>query len=132
MESDCGGREIRALIVDDSAVMRMIHEDMLGTVGVKKKEVAQNGKEAIDIILHNSPKTFDLILMDLDMPIMNGIEATRALRSMGVQSKIAGVSGRSSVEAQEFMDAGLDYYQQKPLTIAKLSQIIHDIHQFHI
>ncbi|KAJ7980491.1 two-component response regulator ARR22-like [Quillaja saponaria] len=66
--------------------------------------------------------------MDKDMPIMNGIEATKKLREMGIHSKIAGVSTRSMErEVQEFMEAGLDDYQQKPLTIAKLISILHNI-----
>lgn len=66
------GREIRALVVDDDIVNRKIHEKLLNSVGVRKLEVVRNGKEAVDI--HYLGQTFDLILMDLDMPIMNGIE----------------------------------------------------------
>ncbi|KAK7336952.1 hypothetical protein VNO77_17506 [Canavalia gladiata] len=119
--------QLTALIVDDDLVIRMIHQKMLNSVGVKNK-VAENGKEAVDI--HHSGQSFDLILMDLDMPVMNGIEATKELRSMGIHSMIAGVSARS-VEAQieEFIEAGLDQYLEKPLTVAKLASIIHKINE---
>lgn len=55
-------------------------------------------------------------------------QATKKLRSMGIDSMIAGVSARS-VEAhkQEFMEAGLDHYLEKPLTTAKLTSIINKI-----
>ncbi|XP_061341458.1 two-component response regulator 24-like [Gastrolobium bilobum] len=118
-------RQLTALVVDDDMMVRIIHRKMLNSVGVEN-EVVENGKEALDI--HRSGQNFDLILMDMDMPIMNGIEATKKLRSMGIHSMIAGVSTRS-VEAQvrEFMEAGLDDYLEKPLTIAKLTSIIHKI-----
>lgn len=65
-------KEIRALVVDDDVVNRMIHEKMLKSVGVTKLEVVSNGQQALDI--HSSGHSFDLILMDLDMPIMDGIQ----------------------------------------------------------
>ncbi|KAE9585508.1 hypothetical protein Lal_00017955 [Lupinus albus] len=121
---------LTALIVDDDMIVRMIHQRMLNSVGVKN-EAVENGKEAID--LHNSGQSFDLILMDIDMPVMNGIEVTKKLRSMGIDSMIAGVSARYIDEhTQEFIEAGLDEYLEKPLNIAKLTSIIHRINKFHI
>ncbi|KAJ1387223.1 Signal transduction response regulator, receiver domain [Sesbania bispinosa] len=117
--------KLTALVVDDDTMVRMVHGKMLNSVGVKI-QVVENGKEAIDI--HHSGQSFDLILMDMDMPIMNGIEATKELRSMGIHSMIAGVSA-NCVEAHKraFMEAGLDDHLEKPLTIAKLTSIIHKI-----
>ncbi|TKY62272.1 Transcription factor PIF1 [Spatholobus suberectus] len=103
-------RQLTTLIVKDDMVIRMIHQKMLNSVGVKNVAV-ENGKEAVDI--HSSGQNFDLILMDRDMPVMNGIEATKKLRSMGIQSMISGVSTRS------------DDYLEKPLSLAKLTLIIH-------
>ncbi|KAI4300113.1 hypothetical protein L6164_033527 [Bauhinia variegata] len=119
------GAQLTALVVDDDMVNQKIHQRLLNSVGVKNKTVG-NGKEAVDI--HCSGQSFDLILMDMDMPIMNGIEATKKLRAMGIHSTIAGISTRS-VEAQvnEFKEAGLDDYQEKPLTLDKLNSILHKI-----
>ncbi|XP_015968018.1 two-component response regulator 24 [Arachis duranensis] len=115
--------KLTALVVDDDRMVRIIHGKMLNSVGVKN-QVVQNGKEAINV--HLSGQTFDLILMDLDMPIMNGIEAIKELRSMGICSTIAGVSARSmESHIQEFMEAGLDEYLEKPLNISKLTSFIH-------
>ncbi|KAJ9169711.1 hypothetical protein P3X46_017871 [Hevea brasiliensis] len=117
--------KITALVVDDDTTNRTIHRRLLQNLGIENQEV-RNGKEAID--LHCSGRNFDLILMDMDMPIMNGIEATKQLRAMGIRSTIAGVSTRSMEErVQEFMEAGLDDYQEKPLTSAKLISILHKI-----
>ncbi|KAJ4849158.1 Two-component response regulator 24 [Turnera subulata] len=117
------GTKITALVVDDDTTIRVIHQRLLKNLGIEN-QVAKNGQEAVDI--HSSGKYFDLIIMDMDMPILNGIEATKKLRAMGIHSMIAGVSSRSmEEEVQEFMEAGLDDYQEKPLTTAKLITILH-------
>ncbi|KAJ4728382.1 two-component response regulator ARR22-like [Melia azedarach] len=117
--------KIRALVVDDNKVNQTIHHRLLQSLGIEN-QVVVNGKEAVDV--HSSGKYFDLILMDMDMPVMNGIEATKKLRAMGIRSTIAGVSTHSQdKEKKEFMEAGLDDYQEKPLTTAKLVSILHKI-----
>jgi len=63
--------KLTALVVDDNIINRKIHQKMLNKFGVKSQGV-ENGKEAVDI--HWRGQKFDLILMDMDMPIMNGIE----------------------------------------------------------
>ncbi|RDX63127.1 Two-component response regulator ARR22, partial [Mucuna pruriens] len=119
--------QLTALIVDDDTMIRMIHRKMLNKVGVKN-EAVKNGKEAVEI--HRSGQRFDLVLMDWDMPVMNGIEATKTLRSMGINSVIVGVSTHSTrAHIQEFMEAGVDDYLEKPLTSDKLTSIIHMINE---
>ncbi|XP_027349098.1 two-component response regulator 24-like [Abrus precatorius] len=116
---------LTALVVDDNILNRKIHQEMLKSAGVKNQGV-KNGKEAVDIHCHG--QRFDLILMDMDMPIMNGIEATKELRLMGVRSMIVGVSSHSrEAEIRKFMEAGLDDYQEKPLNPAKFSSILNRI-----
>ncbi|XP_039043780.1 two-component response regulator 24-like [Hibiscus syriacus] len=108
LEGGTGGRKsnkMTALVVDDNMVNRTIHHRLLDNLGIENEAVV-NGTEAVDI--HCSGKTFDLILMDMDMPVMNGIEATRRLREMGIRSMIAGVSTQSMErEVEEFMETGL-------------------------
>ncbi|KAI6694492.1 hypothetical protein NL676_022202 [Syzygium grande] len=103
----------------------MIHHQLLNILRIEN-HVVGNGKEAVEI--HSSGKKFDLILMDRDMPVLNGIEATRKLQDMGIRSTITGVSSHSlSKERQEFIEAGLDDYQEKPLTAAKLLSVVSKI-----
>ncbi|XP_054800945.1 two-component response regulator 24-like [Prosopis cineraria] len=127
MEGDNSARrELTALVVDDQEMLRKIHETMLNRVGVRNVEAVNNGKEAVDI--HRAGRSFDLILMDLDMPVMSGVEATRELRAMRVRSKIAGVSTRiDEARVQEFMEAGIDVFIDKPLTSDKLSSLLRHI-----
>ncbi|KAI4326400.1 hypothetical protein MLD38_031721 [Melastoma candidum] len=120
-----GSREVKALVVDDNRINQMLHHKLLDNLGVKN-QVVGNGKEAVDI--HVSGKQFDLILMDIDMPVMNGIEATRKLRDMGIRSVITGVSSHTLDHVkQEFIEAGIDEYHEKPLTSAKLLSILKQI-----
>ncbi|KAK4573339.1 hypothetical protein RGQ29_031343 [Quercus rubra] len=117
--------KITALVVDDDTINQMFHHRLLDNLGIRN-QVVRNGKEAIDV--HCSGKNFDLILMDMEMPVMNGIEATRKLRAMGIRSMIAGVSTNTR-EREKFMEAGLDDYQEKPLTTSKLVSILHKVHK---
>ncbi|AET03172.1 putative histidine kinase response regulator and transcription factor RR-A-type family [Medicago truncatula] len=119
--------KLTALVVDDDAMTRRIHQMTLSNLGVNNTCV-KNGKEAVEI--HQYGKKFDLILMDKDMPEMNGTEATKQLRLMGISSTIVGVSSHSMEEKEivvKFMEAGLDEYLEKPLDKAKLNSILHAV-----
>ncbi|KAK9090431.1 hypothetical protein Sjap_023608 [Stephania japonica] len=118
-------KNLTALVVDDSKMHRMIHKKLLATLGVESQE-AENGKEAVDICL--SGKAFNLILMDYDMPVMDGREATKLLRENGVNTMILGITARSREwEREEFMAAGLNDCQEKPLTRAKLLSALQEV-----
>uniref|UniRef100_M1DE06 Extra response regulator n=1 Tax=Solanum tuberosum TaxID=4113 RepID=M1DE06_SOLTU len=83
---------------------------------------AKNGQEAV--IAHHIGACFDLIMMDLDMSVMNGRQETMELRDMHVDSLIVGMTSREKEEEEKlFVDVGLDYYYQKPLTI----DVVHDL-----
>ncbi|KAH0899996.1 hypothetical protein HID58_049564 [Brassica napus] len=121
--------KLTALVVDDNFVNQSVHHKLLDRLGIKN-DVVSNGQEAVDV--HCSGRNYDLILMDMDMPIMNGIQATRRLREMGIESKIAGVTTRAEEEeVKEFMEAGLNDFQEKPLTISKLVSILHNL-EFYV
>jgi CheY-like chemotaxis protein len=76
MATSNGRTKITALVVDDDRIIKTIHSKLLSKLGIEN-QVATNGEEAVD--LHCSGKKFDLIVMDRDMPIMNGIEVYRIL-----------------------------------------------------
>ncbi|KAJ4842206.1 hypothetical protein Tsubulata_005853 [Turnera subulata] len=110
------------LIVDDCSVIRTIHKMFMTNLGMEV-QVANDGKEAIE--LHRSGASFELILMDMEMPIMNGPEATRELRATGVNSPIIGITSCTSEPAiRVFMEAGLNDCVEKPLTIEKISHFL--------
>ncbi|KAJ6858293.1 two-component response regulator 24-like [Populus alba x Populus x berolinensis] len=113
-----GKNNFTMLVVDDDTVVRMVHKMLVTSLGLKVQEV-KNGKEAVD--LHINGASFDLILMDMEMPILNGPTATRELRAMGVKSIIVGVTSHTSESIhKDFMEAGLNHCVAKPMTIAKI------------
>ena len=71
---------LHVLLVDDNSVNRMLGRKLLGRIGITVEE-AENGEEACKFIEAAEPGKFNLILMDIQMPVMNGYEATDRLRS---------------------------------------------------
>ena len=111
-------KKIRALIVDDSSVMRKIVERSLRQAGLELTEVreAGNGAEALGVVQENP---VDLILCDINMPVMDGLEFVRQLQSMdnakGVPVVMITTEGSEShvVQALSFGARG---YIRKPFT----------------
>jgi signal transduction histidine kinase/HPt (histidine-containing phosphotransfer) domain-containing protein len=73
-------REAKVLVVDDQLFNREVAEGLLAVVGITPR-MAGNGQEALDLLLEAGPGAFDLVLMDIRMPVMDGLSATRELRS---------------------------------------------------
>ncbi|KAI9398356.1 hypothetical protein POPTR_003G172866v4 [Populus trichocarpa] len=113
------GNNYSVLVVDDDRDARDTIQRYTMPVGTEKHRAmefqeAKNGKEAV--YLHLAGASFDLIIMDDQMPIMTGIQATQLLRKMGVKSQIVGVTSES--DQQAFIDAGLNTCIRKPRSLA--------------
>ena len=112
----------RVLIADgDPLVVRLAshHLKQLNT----SVEVADNGRKAVDMALKAS---FDLILMDLEMPVMGGIEATAILRGKGYTGAIAAFTGASSA-AHDYKKLGFDRFLAKPFSADVLTKLLHSL-----
>jgi len=72
-------RQARVLVVEDQPLNREIVEALLGEVGITPV-MTGNGQEALDLLSEAGPRAFDLVLMDIQMPVMDGLSATRELR----------------------------------------------------
>ncbi|XP_068653960.1 two-component response regulator 24-like [Aristolochia californica] len=119
----CNG--VSVLVVDDNKVNRKVLMTMLRWARMRAKEV-ENGKEAVD--LHIAGTNFDLIFIDMEMPVMDGPQATRILRQMGVRARMVGVSGNCRDRDREaFVAAGLDEFYVKPLRGQTLVEILHRV-----
>ncbi|XP_021841521.2 two-component response regulator 24-like [Spinacia oleracea] len=115
-------KKFSALVVGDDSTNRAINLKYLRRNGFET-EIAQNGLEAVEFF--RMGYKFDLVVMDMEMPIMDGFQATQEIRAMGVRSLMIGMSSTSSqVKIQEFVSAGLDHYYPKPMNMAKLVAII--------
>ncbi len=122
------GFHMRVLIVDDSEFNRMVARNMVGKHGFVTEE-AENGQMAIERILRMQGRLDGavLVLMDLDMPVMNGVEATRAIRRLSTRPRpyiCALTAFASESERNSCMSAGMDWFLSKPLTKETLSALL--------
>ena len=114
---------MRILIAEDHPDNREMLTRRLERRGYEV-HVAENGQEAVEKAKEVSP---DLILMDISMPIMSGIEATRALRlepTVGGVKIVALTAHAMETARQECMDAGCDDFATKPVDFAGLVALI--------
>ncbi len=103
---------MKALVVDDSAVMRKVLIEALSQTGITNVGQAADGKEAVAAVLKED---FDIVLMDWNMPNMSGIEAVREIRSNGRQVPIIMVSTEAEKSrVVEALKSGANNYIIKP------------------
>ncbi|KAF8388332.1 hypothetical protein HHK36_026998 [Tetracentron sinense] len=119
------GNKLTALLINNDGAFQLMHKTILKRLGVES-EVTENWIEAVN--LYRSGAVFDLILINMEMPFMGALEATRALRAMGVRTKIVGVTSYSrKSQRQAFMDAGMDDILKNPLNFTKLIPLLEEI-----
>lgn len=113
-----GGRVLLAEDTLDNQKLISMYVTRTGAI----VEVVNNGKQAVDKAL---AREFDLILMDMQMPIMSGIEATKKLREMGYAKPIVALTANALREDQEeSMRAGLDEYLTKPVDLNRFNSVL--------
>ncbi len=109
----------RILLVEDNELNREIAQALLGMTGMII-ETAADGQEALNMFQDNPPYYYDLIFMDIQMPVMNGLDATRALRSLpradAAEIPIIAMTANAFVEdVRRSLDAGMNAHVPKPL-----------------
>jgi CheY-like chemotaxis protein len=116
---------LRVLLTEDSVLQEKLAVRLLQKEG-HSVIVAHNGKQAVEAMEGGD---FDLVLMDVQMPVMDGLEATCVIRqresTTGVHIPVVAVTGTAARE--ECLAAGMDGHISKPLTAAALNQTIHDL-----
>jgi CheY-like chemotaxis protein len=118
-----GKRIKRILLVEDNIINQKIAEKMLERIGYKSI-IANNGLEAIDIVTEHKEQ-FDIILMDVQMPVMSGLEATKALRENGITLPIIAMTANVLKGDKEIcFEAGMNDYIGKPVKIDELEKIL--------
>ncbi len=108
-------RTLRVLLVDDNTINRMLCQRYLKNLNIEP-DTADNGLQAIEHARHNH---YDLILMDCQMPVMDGFEATRQIRrnSLNNQTPIIALTGLTGEnERQQCLTAGMNDFIGKPFT----------------
>jgi hemerythrin-like metal-binding protein len=109
-------RDARILVADDQPLNREIVEALLAAAGITPR-LAKNGQEVLDILIESGPDAFDLVLMDIQMPVMDGLTATRALRGRAGFEKlpIIAMTAHTMAHEQELnAAAGMNDHIGKP------------------
>lgn len=125
----------RILLAEDNHLNQEIVVDLLSMNGIET-DCADNGKEAVEMFLAKPPGTYTLILMDIQMPVMDGYSAARAVRSLGNAGERPDAAGIPiiALTANAFVDdayrakqAGMDEHVTKPLEINRLLHIMYQL-----
>ncbi|XP_058094170.1 transcription factor SKN7-like isoform X2 [Magnolia sinica] len=112
----------KILLVEDTEINRILLRKLFQDLNLLLEE-AENGQIAVDYFKQG--KNYDLVLMDKEMPVMDGHEATRQLRLLGVKTPIVALTGNSLQSDKDmFFQAGADEFQTKPLSRAELVRLL--------
>ena len=123
-EFDFKGKKV--LLVEDNEMNREIAGEILGEEGIIIEE-AEDGNIAVDILKEKGPDYYDFILMDIQMPIMNGYEATKMIRSMYPDSNIKIIALSANAFAEDkaaSIAAGMNDHVAKPINVEELNKVM--------
>ena len=121
-------RNTKVLLVEDNEINIYVAQIILEKVGCQVI-IAKNGKEAVDMFAASVIGDINIILMDVRMPIMDGVEATRQIRAMdrpdAVSVPIVAMTAEAfDDERQKTIDAGMNYHLSKPINPDLLYQVL--------
>ncbi|MCZ4282838.1 ATP-binding protein [Kiloniella laminariae] len=126
-------QNLKILVVEDNRINQKLAVSMLAKAG-HQAHVVGNGQEALDTV--TSGENFDLLLMDMQMPVMDGLEATRKIRALSDKALatipiIAMTANAMETDRELCLDAGMNEYVSKPINpgelFSKISACVGDI-----
>ena len=127
LEPQTQSRSLQVLLAEDNLVNQAVAVRMLEKMG-HTPVVANNGSEALMLL---ATRSFDLVLMDIQMPSMDGLTATRKVRETEIQTQshlpiVAMTAHAMKGDRERCIEAGMDAYITKPITFERLEQAIAD------
>ena len=125
-EADHSGKHL--LLVEDNDLNREIAEEIIGSTGVLV-ETAVNGQDAVDKVMQSAEGYYQMILMDIQMPVMDGYEATRQIRQLPRTDVvnipiIAMTANAFSEDVANALNAGMNHHLAKPIDIKALMGVL--------
>ena len=117
---------LRILLVEDMEVNQMVGVAMLTELG-HKVTVAVNGQDALDMLKHNA---YDLVFMDIQMPVMDGLQATRRIRSDPFLERLPIVAMTAHAlkgDKEKYLSQDMDAYIAKPMAMNELISVLNEI-----
>lgn len=120
-------KNLKVLIVEDKIENWLLLKRILETISITHIKIAENGKEGFDIFKEFHP---DIIFMDIRMDVMNGIEATKAIRELehGKDVKIVAITAHAfKEELQNLLHIGFDLYIKKPYKYNEIYTCLHEL-----
>ena len=128
-ENDFAGRRI--LLVEDNELNREIARELLEEAGLQLEE-AEDGAVAVEKVRASASGYYDLILMDIQMPVMNGYEAAKAIRSLANPElaaipMIAMTANAFEEDRQAALQAGMNGHLAKPVETDKMFALLREI-----
>ncbi|MBQ9066646.1 MAG: response regulator, partial [Clostridia bacterium] len=124
--ADLAGK--RALLVEDNEINAEIARMILGQFGLEV-DWAENGEIGVNILQHMGQGYYDVVLMDIQMPVMNGYEAARAIRALpggyyGGIPIIAMSANAYDEDVRDCLEAGMNAHVAKPFDPEQLRKVI--------
>jgi two-component system chemotaxis response regulator CheY len=117
-------RKVRVLLADDEAHVRLLVRTVVTSIGYEVVGEAADGRRAVELFDTTSP---DLILLDINMPVMDGLTALKALREKSETVAIVMLTSLASAEiVEESLQSGATYHLRKDLPIAELKDEIQE------
>jgi CheY-like chemotaxis protein len=115
---------LRVLAVDDDEINRVVLREILEYEGATVV-LAKNGQQALDRLEEAGPSTFDIVVMDVQMPVMNGYETTRRIHSIAPSLPVVGLTAHAMVEERErCLAAGMATHVTKPVDADHLVTVL--------
>jgi len=122
--------ELHVLIADDNPVNRMVARGLLQRLGHQVVEV-EDGAQALEAVEQAAPETFDVVLLDVHMPVLGGLEAARAIRALpDARSEVPLVALTADAmpqHRQEALEAGMDAHLSKPVRLQALDAVLAEV-----
>lgn len=109
---------MKILVAEDNLINQKVIKQVLNKIGYQPV-IVNNGKEVLEMIYTNS---FDVILMDVQMPELDGLETTRIIREQKLDQPIiiAMTASAMAEDKSECLQAGMDYFVSKPVSFEEL------------